>query len=170
MARDKKTVYFAHGKESGPWGTKIMALADVARAAGFTVESPDYQGMDKPDTRRKHLLSLQPKADCLVLVGSSMGGHVSAFAAAELCPAGLFLMAPALYMPYPGWDGEPDIPTQTKISVVHGWRDDIIPVEHATRFAQRHHGALHLLDTDHMLTEALPDIESLFAHFLNGLY
>ena len=25
-------VVFSHGKESGPWGTKIMALADIARA------------------------------------------------------------------------------------------------------------------------------------------
>ncbi len=25
------TVYFAHGKESGPWGSKIRYLADLSR-------------------------------------------------------------------------------------------------------------------------------------------
>ena len=34
-------VVFSHGKESGPWGTKIAALADIARAEGYEVESVD---------------------------------------------------------------------------------------------------------------------------------
>ena len=34
-----------------------------------------------------------------MLVGSSLGGHVSAAAAAALRPRGLFLLAPAFYMP-----------------------------------------------------------------------
>ena len=35
----------------------------------------------------------------LILVGSSMGGYVSTVASVSLKPAGLFLMAPAFYMP-----------------------------------------------------------------------
>jgi hypothetical protein len=30
-------VCFAHGKESGPWGSKITALAQVAKRMGFEV-------------------------------------------------------------------------------------------------------------------------------------
>jgi len=33
-------VYFAHGKESGPWGIKITALAQVARELGLAVGVP----------------------------------------------------------------------------------------------------------------------------------
>ena len=32
-------VVFSHGKESGPWGSKIAAMAEIAREEGFTVES-----------------------------------------------------------------------------------------------------------------------------------
>ena len=46
-----RTVCFSHGKESGPWGTKIEALAEVARTSGWGVESLDYQGMADPDQR-----------------------------------------------------------------------------------------------------------------------
>ena len=49
-------VVFSHGKESGPWGTKIMALADIARASGWRVESVDYRGLDSVDDRLERLL------------------------------------------------------------------------------------------------------------------
>lgn len=46
-----RTVYFNHGKESGPWGSKISKLAEVAHKRGFDVESIDYQ--DLPDAGRE---------------------------------------------------------------------------------------------------------------------
>lgn len=153
-------VVFAHGKESGPWGTKITALAEVARRRGYAVLSPDYSFTPDPATRLDHLLALQPKARrTLVLVGSSMGGYVSAMACAALQPTALFLMAPALY--FPGWDEEPEgIPALT--SVVHGWGDDIVPPERGHRFAARHRAALHLIDADHGLNSQLPLLCALF--------
>ena len=30
-------VVFSHGKESGPWGSKIAAMSELARAEGFQV-------------------------------------------------------------------------------------------------------------------------------------
>ena len=36
-------VVFSHGQESGPWGSKIAAMSEIARAEGFEVESVDYQ-------------------------------------------------------------------------------------------------------------------------------
>jgi len=101
----KLLVCFAHGKESGPWGTKITYLAEVARQRGFDVMSPDYSHTMDPRQRVADLLALAPQADTLVLAGSSMGGYVSAQACAALRPAALFLMAPALY--FPGFDEEP---------------------------------------------------------------
>ena len=35
-------VVFAHGKESGPWGSKIKHLAALAGQRGAQVLSPDY--------------------------------------------------------------------------------------------------------------------------------
>ena len=40
----KRYVVFSHGQDSGPWGTKITALAETARAEGYEVESVDYRG------------------------------------------------------------------------------------------------------------------------------
>ena len=149
----ERLVCFAHGKESGPWGTKITHLAEVARARDFEVISPDYSGTQDPQQRVAQLLALAPSARHLVLVGSSMGGYVSAMACASLRPAALFLMAPALY--FPGWDAEPqDIPAHC--CVVHGRADDIVPVERAQRFAERNGSELHLLHSDHGLNDQLP--------------
>lgn len=145
---------FAHGKESGPWGIKISHLARTAQQRGFSVISPDYSHTQEPQARIAQLLALRPQARRLVLAGSSMGAYVSAMACAALQPQALFLMAPALYFPYPSWDQEPDgIPALC--SVVHGWHDTIVPVERAQRFAQKHSAALHLLDSDHGLNDQL---------------
>ncbi len=157
-------VVFAHGKESGPWGTKITELAEVAKRRGFAVLSPDYSFTMQAQARVAHLLQLKPQArKSLVLVGSSMGGYVSAMACAALQPAALFLMAPALY--FPGWDEEPSgIPAMT--TVVHGWQDDIVPVERGHRFAARHRSVLHLVDSGHTLNDQLPLLCLLFDDLL----
>ena len=115
------TVYFAHGKESGPWGRKIKRLARIAQCFGFHVESVDYQGMEDPDQRVEKLVSLEPSAiDHLVSVGSSMGGYVAAAASDMLKPRGLFLMAPAVNMPELG--RKPPVPCAEVMTAVHGWQ------------------------------------------------
>ncbi len=99
MPQHPKVVYFAHGKESGPWGIKIIALAKIARKKRFAVESPDYSFTMDPEERVKKLFSLNPRAQRdLVLVGSSMGGYISTVASKKLKPSGLFLLAPAFYI------------------------------------------------------------------------
>ena len=162
----ERLVVFAHGKESGPWGLKITALAAIARERGYAVDSPDYSFTFDPDQRVRHLLARRPTAEQLVLVGSSMGGYVSALASRELAPRGLFLIAPAFYMP--GYAAEPE-PRADAITVVHGWDDEIIPVAHALRFAERHRATLHLLDGDHALNARIASLERLFGLFLDQL-
>ncbi|HEY0974795.1 MAG TPA: alpha/beta fold hydrolase [Solimonas sp.] len=159
----ERLVVFAHGKESGPWGTKITRLAETARRHGFEVVSPDYSHTHDPAARVAQLLALRPQARRLVLAGSSMGGYVSAMACAALKPQALFLMAPALY--FPGWDSEPEgIPALC--SVVHGWRDDIVPPERAIRFAQRHRAELRLIDDEHGLNTRIDDVAAAFERLL----
>jgi alpha/beta superfamily hydrolase len=158
-------IVFAHGKESGPWGTKITHLAKTAERRGFDVISPDYSHSQEPQDRIDQLLALAPRARRLVLAGSSMGGYVSAMACAALQPQALFLMAPAVHFPFPGWDGEP-LGIPRRCTVVHGWHDDIVPLAQAQRFAREHNAALHVLDSNHTLNDQLPMLDLLLDQLL----
>ena len=161
-------IVFAHGKESGPWGIKIQHLAKTAERRGFEVISPDYSHTQDPQVRIDQLIALRPQARRLILAGSSMGGYVSAMACAALRPQALFLMAPALYFPFPGWDGEPDgIPASC--TIVHGWRDSIVPLAQVQRFAGRHRAALHILDAEHTLNDQLAMLDLLLDRQLADL-
>ena len=165
MPAPLNVVYFAHGKESGPWGHKIRRLARIARTLGFDVESPDYQDTQDPDERVEQLLALHPRAmDNLVLVGSSMGGYVAAEASALLEPAGLFLMAPAVHLA--GFGNHIPVPKARTMVAVHGWNDPVVPVENAIRFCGDNRIQLHLLDCGHTLIRRMAEVETLFAAFL----
>lgn len=52
----KNLVLFAHGKVSGPWGSKIKHLATIAERYGCKVLSPDYSNLLDPDARVQLLL------------------------------------------------------------------------------------------------------------------
>jgi alpha/beta superfamily hydrolase len=162
----KSIVYFAHGKESGPWGTKISRLAEIAKKKGFGVESPDYTFTHDPDERVQKLLSLKPRAaKHLIFVGSSMGGYVSTVASAKLHADGLFLLAPAFF--HLGYKKASPKPAAKKITIVHGWNDEVIPVEHSIRFAKWNKTDLFLFNGDHRLIDVLPNIERIFSAFLD---
>ena len=157
-------IYFSHGKESGPWGTKIRRLAAVSRRLGWQVTSLDYTATRNPDARVQMLLDAHLVDEPLVLAGSSMGGYVSLVAAQTLHPAGIFLLAPAIGLP--GYAVPKPDPRPTVIEIVHGWRDDIVPPENVIAFAREQRASLHLLDDGHRLVNVLPQIEALFAAFL----
>ncbi|NJC89075.1 MAG: alpha/beta fold hydrolase [Desulfuromonas sp.] len=159
------TVCFCHGRESGPWGTKIRRLALVAEQFGCRVISPDDRDTQDPDERVRRLTTLAaalPRP--LILVGSSMGGYVAAVAAARLQPIGLFLLAPAIGLP--GYSVAEPLPATPHLTIVHGWGDDIVPVENVLRYAMARRADLHLLPDGHVLQNELDRIERLFADFL----
>jgi pimeloyl-ACP methyl ester carboxylesterase len=168
QTRSFSTVVFAHGKESGPWGSKITAMAAAVRDLKVDVESVDYRGIADPAARVAKLVDTASKlGGPLVLVGSSMGGHVSAAAAARVRARGLFLLAPAFYMP--GFEAytPQDVPCPTVI--VHGWRDDIVPIDNSIRWAREHRASLHALDSDHRLEDKIEEICRLLRYFLTDL-
>ena len=71
-------VIFSHGQESGPWGTKIKAMSDVAKKMNCDVKSIDYRGIKDPGDRIKKLnKEIMYISTSLVLVDSSMGGYVA---------------------------------------------------------------------------------------------
>ena len=160
-------VVFSHGKESGPWGRKIKVLADIAMRRGFVVESIDYTDSLDPDVRVKRLDDyLSKEKSACVLVGSSMGGYVSAVNSVTHNVKGLFLLAPALYMPNYQIH---HYPVNCNTVVVHGWSDNVIPSSNSVQFAQEAKATLHIIEGDHSLTAALPEISIWFERFLEGV-
>jgi pimeloyl-ACP methyl ester carboxylesterase len=162
------TVIFSHGQESGPWGTKIRAMADMVRDTGCVADSIDYQGIADPTERvdklRRECAGIE---DTLVLVGSSMGGHVATAAAADLGAAGLFVLAPAYYME--GYESLTPAPPDMPIFIVHGWHDTVVPLENSIRFARACSATLHIVDGDHRLTENIDEINACLRRFIEQL-
>ncbi|MCU0758717.1 MAG: alpha/beta hydrolase [Steroidobacteraceae bacterium] len=164
MAKPRYCV-FSHGKDSEPWGKKIIAMAETARSEGYTVESIDYRGIDTVEGRIAKLVEgCKNLQGDLVLVGSSLGGYVCTSAASFLHARGVFLLAPALYL-----DGLPPLRPRVvdcPVELVHGWRDDVVPLEHSMRFAREYGAALHVLEDDHRLHGSIRRIKHLFEFFL----
>ena len=157
-------VYFSHGKESGPWGSKITRLAETAKARGCEIDSIDYTDTYDPDKRVERLVDiLKNEGQECILVGSSMGGYVSLMASGQVEAHAVFLMAPALYMR--GYKEEYPI-GHRHLEIVHGWSDDIIPPEHSIRYAQEADRMLHLISGDHGLNSSIEVVDGLFRQFL----
>lgn len=151
------TVVFSHGQESGPWGTKIRAMAELVTSMGCEALSIDYQGIADPTERVEKLIRECAQIDDrIILVGSSMGGHVATAAAERLGVAALFVLAPAFYMR--GHEELTPPPPQMPICIVHGWHDEIVPAENSIRFAGNCSATLHLVDGDHRLTANIDEI------------
>lgn len=166
MESHRYLIYFAHGKDTGPEATKMNYLAQIAQSKGIAVESPDYSDIADPDERVERLLQLvRDKPERLILVGSSMGAYVSIVASATVKPKGLYLLAPAIFLE--GYANQNPLPRAEVAMAVHGWNDEIVPVENVMRFAQQHAMELHVLDSDHCLLGVLPKLGELFELFLD---
>ncbi len=161
-------VYFSHGQESGPWGTKIKSMAATVGKLGCRAESIDYRGIADPSARVDRLVeACAGVTEPLVLVGSSMGGHVATTAAARVGAIGVFVLAPAYYMP--GYESLTPPPPDVPLAIVHGWHDDVVPVDNSIRFARLCNASLHILDGDHRLTANIDVINHLLAGFIESL-
>src|SRR5690554_3064479 len=133
----------------------MVHLAHVALKKGCYVQSLDYTDLSCPEARAERLLEvLTRSAEPHLLVGSSMGGYVSLVASQQVPVAGLFLMAPAVGLPgyamHDGFELE-TVPT----AIVHGWRDEVVPVEQVIGFARQQRADLQLVDSDHRLSSAM---------------
>ena len=156
---------FSHGKESGPWGFKIKRLAVIAEAHGCEVDSIDYRDCMDADLRVEKLLShLQQEPQDFILAGSSMGGYVSLVASASIQTRALLLIAPARYIA--SFKTQEYASSAAHIEIVHGWSDDVIPVQNSIDYARRADCSLHLISGDHPLNTSIETVEILFQQFL----
>ncbi len=125
------TVVFLHGLESGPHGSKYRALA--ARFSG--VVAPDCEGVFDPDERLRRITAALAEVGPVVLVGSSFGGLMAClYASAHPSQvSGLVLCAPALHARVAPWVARVG-PLPRPLVVLHGLRDDVVPVQASRDF------------------------------------
>jgi pimeloyl-ACP methyl ester carboxylesterase len=158
---------FSHGLDSSPWGVKITAMVQVARRYRLQVDSIDYANLD-PAARVQRLLEVcrQLSTD-VILVGSSLGAHVATAVSTQVATRGLYLLAPAFFMP--GFEQYTPKPADCPVTIVHGWNDEVVPVENSIRFARQHRSTLHIIDGDHRLQSTVDQVCDLFERFLRRL-
>ncbi len=158
-------IWFSHGKDGSPTGDKIQLLAKIATDRGWQYDSIDYRGIVDPQDRvEKLLVELRQVSEPVTLVGSSLGGHVAATASKDVDCLALFLLAPAFY--YPGYEEHTPVPYAKHIEIMHGWSDEVIPVDNSMRWAREHGAVLHIVNGGHRLEENIQELAILFAAFL----
>lgn len=163
----KKLVIYNHGKDSTPWGEKTLAFADVAKRHGYHFESPDYRHEMNPDARVEQLLAMDwSDYGEIVLIGSSMGAYVATVAAEKMTTvSGLFLLAPAFYLP--GYQHQ-TFNLLPRTWIYHGWQDDVVPPEHSWKFAREYRSHLLMTNSDHRLIDQIPLLTEEFERFIAG--
>jgi predicted esterase len=162
-------IILSHGKESGPNASKISRLDQIATLRGHHCERPDYGTKASSAERIVQLLQQiknAEEANQLVLVGSSMGAYISAMVSLQRPVVGIFLMAPPVFFA----GAEPALRMNCKhVTIVHGWRDELIDPIEVTAFARAYNAKLVLVNDDHRLGASMPALEHEFRLFLEGL-
>ncbi len=157
----------SHGSESGPNATKITRLDEIASARNYRCQRPDYGTEAGAPERIEKLLNLCSAGEAnRVLVGSSMGAYISAMASLQVDVAGLFLLAPPIF--FRGTEPPMRMRCAT-VTIIHGWKDELIDPSEVIGFARAYGAKLVLLNDDHRLKNSMAAIEHEFALFLSEL-
>ncbi|AXI84333.1 alpha/beta hydrolase [Xylella taiwanensis] len=167
----------SHGFESSPDANKVTALAEVAERLGWSHVRPDYTDLDTRrevgplgdvPARLERLLALARRAverGPLVLAGSSLGAYLAARVSLQVPVRGLFLMVPPTRI-----DQMPVLDAASvPISMVHAWRDELIPAVEVIAWAQARAARLLLVDDTHRLAHHVDAAAQAFAALLATL-
>jgi hypothetical protein len=120
--RSSLRVQFIHGLESSPQGAKARFLAEHFEALTPTMNTRDFEGCIQ--TQCEAMSVFAPD----VLVGSSFGGAVAvALLGRRLWRGPTVLLCPASV----GWQVPNTLPDDAVVTVVHGARDEVVPLEHS---------------------------------------
>lgn len=164
-------VILSHGSDSGPEATKVSALVRMAEALGWSTFRPDYREEDKlgyagsvPPRIARLVEAMRSAPRPLVLAGSSMGAFVSGLASLHVPCQGLFLVA--LPIDIPGCPRRFDAARGVPGMLVHGYRDEMCPVDATVAFARERGMPALLLDDDHRLGNHVAMLERQFELFL----
>ncbi len=168
----KGTIILSHGLESGPDATKVTALARAADEFGWASIRPDYRDLDASrdveaiKARTARAVAAAPAAGRVIFAGSSMGAFISGFASTQRDCAALFLMA--LPVGIAGYAFDFKAATVPSV-LVHGWRDELCPVNAVIEFARGRGDTLHLVDDDHRLGAHVEYCADAFRQLLHTL-
>lgn len=166
----------SHGFESGPDATKVTALADVAARLGFSHERPDYTDLDAlrdvgplgDVAARVERLRARVAATIgdgpVVLAGSSLGAWISGRVSLEFPVSALFLMAPPIRLNV----SHPLEAARVPTSIIHGWYDELIPVDDVVGWARARGARLLLVDDGHRLSAHVETSAEAFSSLLQG--
>jgi pimeloyl-ACP methyl ester carboxylesterase len=124
-------VAFLHGLETGPQGSKVQALRRVIPE----LLAPDCEGIWDIDERLRIIERELSSRSGLLLVGSSFGGLAAVlyFTRHPEAVTGCVLCAPAVHHLEP--QEIAGLPPETVI--IHGKRDDIVPLTASEALAAR---------------------------------
>jgi pimeloyl-ACP methyl ester carboxylesterase len=162
-------VFLSHGLESGPSGTKIQALKQVAQTfSDIKVLAVDHRTTRDPTTRleQMRLAMVSENADPArtILAGSSMGGWVCAQTSVQQPVLGCFLLAPALALPdYP--QSSPCIRARNT-QIIHGWQDNVVPIMPVLQLAMSQNLPTLAVPDGHRLINSLSRVVAEFEAFL----
>lgn len=166
-----------HGFESGPDATKVTALADVAQRLGWSHERPDFTDLDARraagelgdvHARVRRLLALAQSAaeqGPLVLAGSSLGAWAAGRVSLQVPVAGLFLMAPPIFLD----PAHPFDAARVPTSIIHGWDDELIAANQVVSWAHARRARLLMVDDTHRLSAHVRTSAEAFAALLESL-
>jgi len=183
---------YCHGRHGSPWfGDKILALRPIALKLGINFFGIDLNNFTTALAMEKEVIKVCSDNNIvpgnLILYGSSMGGYISTKASLEIekkfnqegvnfyketeLPErkilGIFLTAPAFYIKPDFYPVQEIKPASTRISIVHGYEDVLIPYQNSQRFAEQFGCELTLLNGGHRLNSQIPKLCELFKRFLD---
>ena len=178
-------VLYLHGYASGPQSIKGVAFEQHFAPRGIAIERLDLRVPSPEHLRLSAMIDVVRArlADDTIVIGSSLGGLTAArVAEREARVKALVLMAPAFQLAA-RWRGQPDVDPEFLADVaaidvgwpdvrvpaliLHGVRDDVVPIEHSRSFAAgRANVELVELDDGHDLVASLPRLLAETERFL----
>lgn len=168
-AIDKIGVFISPGGNGRVDTPKMRCLAGVVEKKGIKYTLPDWSDVvSEPNSRVKLLMESRVwDFEYVVLVGSSLGGYVSAIAAERREVEGLFLLVPILSEK----KGEINFPQpKSKESViVHALDDEYTDSKMMIDFGRASEANLHFVPGGHSLEMHLDFVAREFESFLERI-
>ncbi len=148
-------ILFIHGSESSSQTYK----AGILRGLFPGMVTPDFTG--SLDERMEQLMDIIGDTTDWTIIGSSLGGLMAALFTAQH-PGQvrrLVLLAPALN--WPDFSASLPAPLDIPTTIVHGTRDDVVPLEAVRPLAEKIFSCLtyHVVNDDHHLHKTAEEID-----------